>query len=145
MNNFKDPTSKISFEIESNGIKNYQDVNIFVQSKEDFDEFTETLLEICRKIFYTYVGELASKSNLDELEKDITKYIVKFTLVTIFKNLTRQQIHDYFFEKFAEDIRQYDALNINDNLYFNPHTCSVKIDPRYIIYLILNPEKNYIP
>lgn len=129
----------VVYRFKENNVQITQKCNIEIVTLKDFDNYTDCMFELVGKIFSSYVGEFGTKENLQKIEQNIEDKIsfINKDLI-IHETLTKRSLDEFWRKKYKDDQQRFDELtNGNVNVYFDKDRQTLRIDPRYLKYLIL--------
>jgi len=128
----------VVYRFKENNVQITQKCDVEIVTLKDFDNYTDCMFELVGKIFSSYVGEFGTKENLQKIEQNIEDKISFINKDLIIHDLTKRSICEFWRKKYKEDQQRFDELtNGNVNVYFDADRQTLRIDPRYIKYLIL--------
>lgn len=110
-----------------------------VQTLDDFDQYTDCIFQLVSQICSCYIGELASKSNLEKIENDIRFNVTKLRMGSTLHYVDKKELVSFWRKKYEDDQKRFDELtNGIENIYYNYDNNTMRIDPRYLLWLIMN-------
>ena len=128
----------VVYRFKENNVQITQKCDIEITTLKDFDNYTNCMFELVGKIFSLYVGEFVTKENLQKIEQDIEDKISFISKDLIIHGLTKRSLDEFWRKKYKDDQQRFDKLtNGNVNIYFDADRQTLRIDPRYLKYLIL--------